>query len=163
MGARIVQNFESALTELHKVLNEAKTHYKKLFELLISGHNIAKELETDVYGANIISLRRKFHKAQQVLSASCVSGKKTATLTELSQRVGKAFTINVVETGRKCLQLYAEIQNISHGIETYYASKVEEYRNFFERVYKDRNKDRRYHIQNTESSEEHGLLVCKNA
>lgn len=130
---------------------------------MVSGVDISKNLESDCYAIQISTLRKELHLKQATLSNAYEDDTRIYSVSELYGILKDEFSIDIVQLSKKCLGLYDELQSFTKAIELFYASKVEEYRDFFEKIYKDMNKDTGYTKEKEDISRKGGLLISANA
>ncbi len=163
METQIIHDFERVFQNLHSTLVDAKVYYKELFNSMVSGIDISKNLEADCHAIQISTIRKELHVKQAALSNAYKDDTKVYSVSELYGILKDEFSIDIVQLSKKCLGLYDELQSFTKAIELFYASKVEEYRDFFEKIYKDMNKDTGYTKEKEDISKKGGLLISANA
>lgn len=128
--------FEDTLLLFRDTLTEAQDYYKWIFEGLLNGQDMTQEVIDDTTFIKVQTQRFNLQEEQHRMSR-IVSNNASAflTLSEISERIHDKFEIDIVNIGKECIDLYAEVMHYTSAIEKFYKAKAEEYKNFFDSIY----------------------------
>lgn len=159
----LFSRFEDALMHFHDMLSKASIHYKSLFMRLLDGEDIHKELIEDVYFSEIQQLRQILHEEQMRISRVLGATESFFTISKIQDLAKHRLSIDVVDIAKTCMTIYSEIDRYMNAIEEYYSSKVDEYKSFFDRVYKDFKQNNLYNEEGQSTNSKQGALIQTRA
>lgn len=132
----LFMKFENILVQFHHTLEQASEQYKKIFDGLLEGKDMSKDMINDTCFFYIQEQRHLVQEEQRRISR-VISGENNVfyTIGEINQKVGEKFELDIVALGQSCIEHYQEIERYTHAIEQYYRAKTTEYQSFFDDLY----------------------------
>lgn len=156
--------FENILVQFHNTLEHANKQYKKMFDGLLEGHDMSKDVTNDTLFFYIQEQRKQVQEEQKRISR-VIGGEDNVfyTIGEIYSKVEDKFEINIVAVGKSCISHYQEIERYAHAIERYYYAKTTEYKQFFDDIYEiSKNEKNIYDKQGAfynQRSDKQGVLI----
>lgn len=159
----LFSRFEDALIHFHTTLKQTSEHYVSLFKKMLDGEDIHKDLIEDVYFFAIQQTRYILKEEQGRISRVLGDSDSYFTLSEIQARANDKFSTDIVMMGKSCISYYSEIERYIHAIEEYFGAKVNDYRSFFEKIYRSEPDSHLYDNNGKVSHKKQGVLIRTNA